>query len=92
MMIEIKEEKQEFKIEEIKLDIKKTVDKFKSVNRNIEPEFAKSLITKYDGTVLGRFQSLKQIWNWYWWGWDKTYKWIHISERVLCGESENIDI
>ena len=61
MMIEIKEEKQEFKIEEIKLDIKKTVDKFKSVNRIIEPEFAKSLITKYDGTVLGRFQSLKQI-------------------------------
>lgn len=60
-MMESKEEKQEFRIEEIKLDIKKTVDKFKSVNRNIEPEFAKILITKYDDTVLGWFQFLKQI-------------------------------
>ena len=59
--MESKEEKQEFRIEEIKLDIKKTVDKFKSVNRNIEPEFAKILITKYDDTVLGWFQFLKQI-------------------------------
>lgn len=61
MVMESKEEKQEFRIEEIKLDIKKTVDKFKSVNRNIEPEFAKILITKYDDTVLGWFQFLKQI-------------------------------